>query len=205
MVCRFHVLTALIATSGVALIEIGQVTTASADEPQANNATADDETDSSTSESKRADTPRTYAGIVTGPDGKPLEGALISAINLTFKRDENRYLAKTLATTKSAEDGSYSIRFPFEEGGNRILAELPGFGTDVTKFMRLQELFQQNKAELNLHLTKEKRIAGRVVDMEGNPIQGVKVKLVEIVLPTSREAVDKWVVNAKPDLLKGRQ
>ena len=204
----FALLIALIATSGVALIEIGQATTASADEPQANNTTDDDgetEGGDSTAESERPDNaPRTYAGIVTGPDGKPLEGALISAINLTFKRDENRYLTKTLATTKSAADGSYSIHFQFEEGGNRILAELPGFGTDVTKFLRLQELFQQNKAELNLHLTKEKRIAGRVVDMEGNPIQGVKVKLVEIVLPTSREAVDKWVVNARPDLLKGR-
>jgi len=206
-------LAALIATTGVALVEIGQakpIITAIADDPVAivatvNDSKTDDSKVEANAESKQpANVARTYTGNVTAPDGRPLAGVTISAMNSTFFRDENRYRSKPLANTKSAADGSYSILYQPEDGYNHILAELSGFGPDLIHSDRLNELFQQNESQLNLRLSTEKRIAGRVVDTEGIPIEAVKVKLVEIVLPESTKAVDDWIANAKPELLKGR-
>lgn len=211
---------ALITTTGVALVEIGQAeqnTIASADEARATNTTVtdrktDDSEVASNSDSKQpVNGECIYSGKVTGPDGKPLAGVTISANNSTFNREEGRHVSKTMATAKTAADGSYSIQFQLKDGYNTILAEMTGFGADAVylvrsdagvSLIRSEKLVPYNDSDLDLQLSRVKQITGRVVDTEGNPIPGVKVEIAEIRLPTSKEAVDKWIANARPELLK---
>jgi beta-lactamase regulating signal transducer with metallopeptidase domain/uncharacterized GH25 family protein len=161
--------------------------------------------DASAQEKRPANAPRTYSGKVLNPDGTPLAGVTVSAMNKAFSRSDNRWhYSKKLAETSSDADGSYSITFQPEEGNNELVAQLDGFAPDVVSFTKLHELFEQNTTSLDLRLSRLKLISGRIVDSEGNPVSGVNVRVVDIVLPISDEAVEKWIANAKPDRLKGQ-
>ncbi len=207
----------LVTTLGVALIEIGQSKlavagpqTAEAASSTTTSAKTDDEAvnnlaDKAEIENRSANAERTYSGKVVDPNGKPLAGATVSAINKMFSRSENRWNhSKQLAVSTTAEDGSYALTFQPEDGNNQVVAELDGYAPDVVSFDKLNELFEQNNSHLDLRLAKSKLVTGRIVDTEGNAIAGVSIEVVEVVLPTSDEAVEKWIANANPALLKGR-
>ena len=168
-----------------------------------NAATVSQSDEASVQKKRPANAPRSYSGKVLDPDGRPVGGVTVSAINSGTVLDKGHY-SKQLAVTTSAADGSYSITFQPEDGNNQVVAQLDGFAPDVVSFTKLHELFEQNKSQLDLQLVTQKLITGRIVDTEGTAIPGVKVHVVKLVRPTSDEAVEKWIANAKPDLLKGK-
>ena len=217
----------LVVTLAVALIEIGQSRPVIAEQQAAKSTpsttstppatpspvtTPTSATDSvsvsksdeaSVKEKRPASAPRTYSGKVLDPDGMPVGGVTVSAINSGTRLDGQHH-SKQLAVTTSAADGSYSITFQPEDGNNQVVAQLDGFAPDVVSFTKLHKLFEQNNSQLGLRLVTQKLITGRIVDTEGNAIPGVKVQVIKVIPPKSDDAVEKWIANARPDLLKGQ-
>lgn len=178
-------LTALMTTAGVALVEIGHAEptiTTNADDPMASVATDNDiETDNSkaeaNAESKQpANMARTYTGKVTGPDGAPLADVTISANNITFNREESRHNAKAMTTTKTAADGSYSIHFQPKDGYNEILAQISGFGPDVVQ------------------LEGCGMVSGRVLSQDSEPVVNMEVH----ITPVQEPSQDNWARDLGP-------
>ena len=107
-------LSALMTTTGVALVEIGQAetttisnsTTADTDDATGRNAaakygkTADSKVDSVEETKRPHNAARTYTGKVTDPDGKPLADVTISAINSTFNAKSKEAVDKWIANAR---------------------------------------------------------------------------------------------------------
>ncbi|MFO0940686.1 MAG: M56 family metallopeptidase [Pirellulales bacterium] len=154
-----------------------------------------DENVPTSNENRPDNAPLTCSGKVLDFNGNPVAGVTVLALNHRFDRSNNSYrITKILTKVESASDGSYSITFKPEDGENSVRAEKSGFGPD-------QLLLRQNKSEHQFQLARLKPISGRVIDTEGNPVAGVKVKVIQLVLPVSKKSVDDWIASEKPELL----
>ncbi len=148
----------------------------------------------------------TVSGIVRGPDGSPVADARVIAVeqfvaNIAWTRTN-----EILAETTSDSDGRYSLalnppsnRFSngkhFEIQHTGILATHASFGPD-------EEIVSASAADVDLQLAAAKLpILGTVLDLEGRPIPGVRVRLVEIHRPNTdfgrADAVAKWAEAAQ--------
>jgi protocatechuate 3,4-dioxygenase beta subunit len=106
----------------------------------------------------------TISGRVLGPDGKPVPGAKL------FLCDVNGRAPAPQPATDT--DG----RFRFALGppaGRTLLAMVPGLGAD---WVRLEA----PTADVTLTLPADVPIRGRVVDLEGKPVVGAAVRIVEL-------------------------
>ncbi len=207
LVASLSFVVAFAITTGVALVGFGRSDAANesevetAAESTANAQLASDENAATTNENRPDDSPRTYSGKVLDFNGNPVGGATVLALNHRFDQSTNHHrVTKILSKAESTSDGSYSITFKPEDGDNSVSAEKAGLGPDHVKFAQLQQLFKQNKSELQLQLTRLKPISGRVIDTEGNPVSGATIKVIEVILPESKKSVDAWLSNAKPEL-----
>lgn len=137
-------------------------------------------------------------GLVLGPDGQPVEGARVVALREYLANTSWKKSYEELSETLSGEDGSYAIQVPqlserFSDGSNlevqstHVLVSKPGFGPD-------QRLVAEAGAT-DLKLAKaEKAIEGQVVDLEGYPMPGIKVRVTEIRVASS--PLDAWLEQA---------
>ncbi|TWT66691.1 M56 family metallopeptidase [Allorhodopirellula solitaria] len=148
----------------------------------------------------------TISGIVRAPDGEPVGGVRVVALqnfraNTAWTTD-----SIVLAETQSNQMGRYQMQVEpdsdrFSNGMHlekehlSVLATLAGFGPD-------EQTFFDDRTKVDLQLANARQeVVGQVVNLEGKPIQGVRVRLIDIQQPPSMvnrsEVVDKWVEAVK--------
>jgi protocatechuate 3,4-dioxygenase beta subunit len=115
-------------------------------------------------------------GRVFLPDGKPVAGATVLALRRVQTDDAKR---APLAKTTAGPNGEFMMRVPRNQpsdgmggGPPTIAAEAKGFGTQ----WRLWRPRLDGSNELVLKLVPESLLHGRIVDREGKPVRGVRVK-----------------------------
>jgi RNA polymerase sigma factor (sigma-70 family) len=130
----------------------------------------------------------TFSGRVLDPDGKPFTGA---TVYLTSKRENpsasKGILPKLLQVldpsvfpplTLSGADGSFRLavskahlQAPYHEDVE-LIGRAPGYGFAWHWFTQPNTF-----TDVNLRLTKDVPIEGRIITLEGKPIAGVQVKM----------------------------
>lgn len=118
----------------------------------------------------------TYAGRVLGPDGKPVAGAGLYLTQpwhyITRPAPSPRYAA-------TADDGTFRFTVPkalFADGVADLVASAKGFGP---AWLGLGP--KDRRENLALQLVKDDvPIQGRVADLQGKPVSGATVRVLEI-------------------------
>ncbi len=142
---------------------------------------------------------KTIRGQVVGPHGKPVTGAMV--ITWRYRLDPNG-IGDVFATRKAValehkitgSDGRYEFHFETPElaAQAQLIATAPGFGLGYA--LRDQPI-RLSAGDLP--------IDGRLVDLEGRPVAGVKVSLGRVELPLSEVAQkDVWPKEAGEPLTK---
>jgi beta-lactamase regulating signal transducer with metallopeptidase domain/protocatechuate 3,4-dioxygenase beta subunit len=122
---------------------------------------------------------KTIRGQVVGPDGKPVSGATVIAWRYrrapnSIDDDHVTRLVEALERRRTSGNGRYEFAFGTRElaAGARLIATAPGFGLGVPR------------KDQQIRLTAgDLPIDGRLVDLEGRPVAGVKVSLGQVLLP----------------------
>jgi beta-lactamase regulating signal transducer with metallopeptidase domain len=141
-------------------------------------------------------------GTVLRPDGKPAAGVKVLALRRVWSP---RFKHLPIATTMTAPDGSFEIRvpkLPYDGRGTTfamIAAVAEGFGTQCV-YLR-----GAPPKPLVLKLLPQFPIHGRVIDVAGKPVAGVRVQLREAQMPSIGENLDAWFTAAKMDLASAYQ
>ncbi len=141
-------------------------------------------------------------GSVFDPNGKPLLGAMVYALRSTGQDDSRTTAIEVVAQTTTDVFGGFSFSLPHEETrvvgasdfANRsyqVVAVADGFGLDwepVDTKAKDQELVLRLAAD-------SVPIMGRILDLEGKPVTGVRVRIKSIA--TSDSKLEEWVAEAK--------
>jgi hypothetical protein len=127
------------------------------------------------------------SGRVVGPDGEPVAGAKL------FLCDQ----AGKAAAPQPAADGDGRFRFPLAPNPDRearfLVAAADGLGLDWAD-LRLTEPGH----ELTLRLPADVPVRGKVMDLEGKPVAGVSVRIVELKTTASGsldEFLKRWAAD----------
>ncbi|MBX9599504.1 MAG: carboxypeptidase-like regulatory domain-containing protein [Bryobacteraceae bacterium] len=113
--------------------------------------------------------------VVDSVSKKPVSGANVTATKLPSQGPAVLGLEPPVASVTTAEDGSFAIPLA-EEGRYSILANKPGYrraGLGMRKEVRVRK--GDEPAVMELVLTPESKISGRVVDEEGKPVPNLRV------------------------------
>ena len=127
--------------------------------------------------------PVSASGVVIDIAGKPIAGATVYLREWSLLRySENPYDAQPhdlLATTKTNDRGEFSFKNVASQAFRRdwpdrtpwdIFAVAPGYGLLGRHLVSAHE-----NEDLQIALTREQSVAGRVIDEQGNPVPDVKV------------------------------
>lgn len=140
------------------------------------------------------------SGVVTSPDNLPLANARVTVLRAivaskfsevhyeklveTITDRHGRYEADVAAKSARISDG-----FHFEEQRTIVLASKSGYGPDQVEVT-------PSIGSQNLQLAaSSKALKGRILDQEGKPLQGVKIKLVKIEKAGS--SIESWLEQSK--------
>jgi RNA polymerase sigma factor (sigma-70 family) len=134
----------------------------------------------------------TYAGRVLGPDGKPFAGAKLHLLYFTPKA-----LPVPARATSDAE-GRFQFKVaradfersasatPWESG--MVVAVADGYGLGLHEVVRNKPL---PRTDLTIRLAKDDApLHGRVLDLEGKPVAGVKVRVHGLYAPRKGDLTD---------------
>ena len=141
----------------------------------------------------------TVSGVVVDPKGVPLSGADVYALRWFWEHGE----PKPLAATRSDANGRFTISYRksqyFETGARpeqwreaSIAAFASGFGP---AWINYEELRPGAEAKLRLAVD-DVPIEGRILDLEGNPIAGVRVA-VEWLDASSDDDLTRWIAGVR--------
>jgi len=126
---------------------------------------------------------KTIRGQVVGPDGKPVAKAAVIAwrVRLDSRIDDQHATRMAVALERkiTGSNGRYEFHFETPEiaADARLIATAPGFGLGYSL------------KEQQIRLTAgDLPIDGRLVDLEGRPVAGVKVSLGQVLLPQTEVA-----------------
>ena len=152
------------------------------------------------------DEPVVIKGVVSDPDGKRVSGARVVAFRHIFYRRLSKFDHDLVAETTSDAKGEYTLQLPppsrkfsngedFGVAGTSVLAMYEGFGPE-------KKTVWPSAKSVDLQLAVAKvPLVGRVLDLEGKPVVGARVKLQQIKKPQvdfgNTDAVAKWVELAK--------
>jgi 5-hydroxyisourate hydrolase-like protein (transthyretin family) len=140
----------------------------------------------------------TVRGQVLQPDGKPAAGAKVSARRTYWTSNVKwRPLAATIADAEGRFELSYrrsqlvdEFSMPVEHV--TIAAQAEAFGVQWTP---LDEIDAHKP--LVLRLVPDLPVRGRVVDLEGRPVEGARVRLLQIRAPKVGEDLGPWLEAVK--------
>jgi RNA polymerase sigma factor (sigma-70 family) len=104
-------------------------------------------------------------GKVVGFDGNPVPGAKLS---LLAKDGPGKELGV------SGADGRFSVSFPKGASAGYLVARAEGFGFDFREVDRLKDA---GARDVEFRLVKDHAIRGRVLDTQGKPVPGVRVRV----------------------------
>jgi Carboxypeptidase regulatory-like domain len=141
------------------------------------------------------ETPRIIRGTVLRPDGKPAAGAQVLALRRFWSGRGNW---RPLATARAGTHGEFEIRVPRQpydglgSGFGWLAARAEGFGV---QWARGREALDSKP--LLLKLVSDSPIHGRVLDLEGRPIRGVRVTVREQHEPKQGQDLASWLSAVK--------
>jgi RNA polymerase sigma factor (sigma-70 family) len=138
-------------------------------------------------------------GRVLDPDGKPVAGAEVAVViweHLRFSLWEREVLDRTERVARTASDAEGRFRLnvpkplPVTRRALRVLARAPGhalgWATIDPDAMR---------ADAEIRLLPEGTLAGKVIDLQGGPVAGVKIQAKRL----TRHKGDTWNVLPLPE------
>jgi beta-lactamase regulating signal transducer with metallopeptidase domain/protocatechuate 3,4-dioxygenase beta subunit len=119
---------------------------------------------------------RTLRGRVVTPDGRPAAGARVAVCSVNVTSLDR---APPIATTQAQPDGMFEISYlpaaappGFDLQKAAIIAQSPGFGLQWAHWPDI------DAAEpFVLRLERDLPIRGRVVDLQGSPLAGIRVEV----------------------------
>lgn len=177
------------------------------DQPSESAAT-DSESKVATTESETPDAKTARSelhGRVVDEDGRPIAGARVRLLRIDTERTTWADQGQIVAASQSAADGTFAIERPsdkpfatgehFSDSSNFILADAENHVFDWQRV-------SPGEPGITLQLsTDDAPIEGRVLDLEGRPVAGVRVGVNEI--SGGAKDLDQWVEAAKrnPDTL----
>lgn len=113
----------------------------------------------------------TIAGAVWGPDGQPVEGAVVVSTRIGVNEEEDGADAAGAVGATATTDTSGLYRLSVLAGMQNVRAEKAGYGPGFDQVSA--EAGQETRCDLRL--VKPLRICGRVLDKTGAPIEGAVV------------------------------
>jgi RNA polymerase sigma factor (sigma-70 family) len=117
-------------------------------------------------------------GTVLGPDDKPVPGAKLFLIRLRKSALTPQAIA--------AKDGTFAL--PVDDmPGSYVLATAPGYGLGWAR------LDPRPTPGFIIRLTAEETITGKVINLEGQPVAGVTVSVVEALRSGAGSNLDEWL------------
>ncbi|AMV28513.1 ECF RNA polymerase sigma factor SigE [Gemmata sp. SH-PL17] len=116
-------------------------------------------------------------GVVLGPDDKPVPGAKL------FLQAPNEMVPAPQAATNA--DGTFA--FPLDENRYTVLATAPGHG------IAWESVLVRPVPALTLRLMPDEPIRGKVVNLEGKPVAGVRVSVTVATKPREDKTLDRWL------------
>jgi RNA polymerase sigma factor (sigma-70 family) len=131
-------------------------------------------------------------GRVLDPDGKPVAGAEVTAVLwqvVTFSAWERAAIDETKITVQTTSDaeGRYRLTVPrpapATRRGLRVLARVPG---RELGWATVDPAATREDAEIRL--LPEGRLAGKVIDVQGGPVAGLKIRATRM----TRKKGDAW-------------
>ena len=183
----------LVITAFVGMINVGRPPSVLADEP-ASPLAAEEQSDNAQAES--AHDIVQVSGTVIGPDGRPMAGARVCTIGWIWSPGEAKI---PFSETVSDAFGKFTISYRKSQINRNIgqldqwkntsvLAMKPGYGPDAVTWRKLE-----NPADAKLRLAHDDvPIEGEVVDLEGRPVAGVRVKVVGIA-KAKNDDLTPWI------------
>ena len=144
-------------------------------------------------------------GRVLGPDGKPVAGATVYAAWAMMGGEPTLTRTEDLIVAKSQSDADGTFELTFSQGhpvpggismGWHIAAFTAGFGPAWQRDINVITNERANKPT-TLTLTTSQAIDGRFVDLEGNPLAGIKVRIYALHTYESEQAIFDWMADAK--------
>jgi protocatechuate 3,4-dioxygenase beta subunit len=131
---------------------------------------------------------RIISGKVLDADGKPLQAEL----SLVWIEGKPQSLGK------SNVDGTFQVKLPTHQKNDRgwLIAQSPGYGFDFrTDVHDGTPASISPEAEIVFRLIKERRIKGRVVDVEGKEVRDAKITLLSVDTFDNEKSIRKELQN----------
>ncbi len=160
--------------------------------------------------SKDDDGPWLIRGIVLRPDGQPAAGAEVLALR---KYWSSRVAWRPMATVRANAQGKFEIRVPrlgydgLGSGLMALAARMEGFAIEWAPGSAVTG-GKEPPSPIVLRLVPESLIQGRVVDLEGRPVSGVHVRVIQQNVSKKGEDLGPWLQAvqqrlARPELKLG--
>jgi protocatechuate 3,4-dioxygenase beta subunit len=133
-------------------------------------------------------------GRVVGPNGKPVKGAKVWLVLEPLAVKRTAANPRVVATTDA--DGAFAVtekgtgRHRNWAAGAQVVATADGFGPAWAAANTKKD------KSLELQLVKDEPINGRILTLEGKPIAGVRVRVLEVSVPTGPD-LSNWLAELK--------
>ena len=113
-------------------------------------------------------------GRVLDPDGQPAAKVTVMLRGYHFDVPTDTSTTKEVATVVTGEDGRFRMKVKSPPSGTMLVASTAGFGLAWDWYS------PDPPNEVTLQLTKDQPITGEVLDLEGKPVQGARIRVMDI-------------------------
>ena len=134
---------------------------------------------------------RSYQGRVVDPNGRPFVGAQLSFVSFSLSRNEE----VPVRATSGADGGFQFVILTSEFTTNRYNVSRWPIGTIVARASGYAfglAAANGDGAELTLQLVRDLPIEGRIIDLEGRPVAGATVTVLD-VRASANGSLDAWI------------
>ncbi len=147
----------------------------------------------------------TLRGQVLRPDGQPAAGARVT-LRRNYWTSNVKWLP--VAAVKADKNGNFEFsyrpsQFVDDVGSDvkyaTVVAEAEGLGAGWVEFGEIEK-----SKSLALKLVPEVPIQGRVIDLEGKPVAGISVRLLQVREPKDRD-LNAWIETVKSGAMSNAQ